>query len=178
MRQCSLKRRHALNRRLPAGIAAGLLAFSAVPVTAQTPDLAQMPLPAQPRLPVQPQTPAILTPPSTLVPASASGTTTALGTASASSIPARTLTINQALSIALDRNTSVALAREKIIKSNELINEANAGGLPTVRVDLVDTYSGNKAFGTAAGGSNATGTLPGAARSQSLWIPAAAMPPA
>ena len=79
----------------------------------------------------------------------------------AATVPARTLTLDQALGIALNKNTSVGLAREKIVKANELINEANAGGLPTVRLDLVDTYSGNKAFGTAAGGSNTTGTLPG-----------------
>ncbi len=86
---------------------------------------------------------------------------TATITPPAATVPARTLTLDQALAIALNKNTSVGLAREKIIKANELINEANAGGLPTVRLDLVDTYSGNKAFGTAAGGSNATGTLPG-----------------
>ena len=89
----------------------------------------------------------------------AAPTTAAAPTAAA--VPARTLTLDQALGIALNQNTSVGLAREKIIKANELINEANAGGLPTIRADIVDTYSGNKAFGTAAGGSNATGTLPG-----------------
>ena len=74
---------------------------------------------------------------------------------------ARTLTLDQVLAIALNNNSSVRLAREKVLKAQQLIQEANAGGLPNIRVDLVDTYSGNKTFGTAAGGSNATGTLPG-----------------
>ncbi len=94
---------------------AGFLAFSALPVTAQTPPAA----------------------------------------------PVRTLTLDQVLAIALNNNSSVLLARQKLIKAQQLIYEANAGGLPNIRVDIVDTYSGNKAFGTAAGGSNATGTLPG-----------------
>ena len=74
---------------------------------------------------------------------------------------ARTLTLDQILVIALNSNSSVRLAHEKVLKAQQLIQEANAGGLPSVRVDLVDTLSSNKAFGTAAGGSNATGTLPG-----------------
>ena len=74
---------------------------------------------------------------------------------------ARTLTLDQVLAIALGNNSSVRLAREKVLKAQQLIQEANAGGLPNIRVDLVDTLSSNKAFGTAAGGSNATGTLPG-----------------
>ncbi len=75
--------------------------------------------------------------------------------------PARTYSLEQILTLALDANSSVRLAREKVIKTQQLIYEANAAGLPQVRVDIVDTYSSNKAFGTAAGGSNSTGTLPG-----------------
>jgi len=74
---------------------------------------------------------------------------------------ARTFTLDQILALALDANSSVRLAREKVIKAQQLIYEANAAGLPQVRVDIVDTYSSNKAFGTAAGGGNSTGTLPG-----------------
>lgn len=74
---------------------------------------------------------------------------------------ARTYSLDQILTLALDANSSVRLAREKVIKTQQLIYEANAAGLPQVRVDIVDTYSSNKAFGTAAGGSNSTGTLPG-----------------
>jgi len=86
---------------------------------------------------------------------------TAPGTTTAPGVPVRTLTLDQVLGLALNNNSSVLLAREKVLKAQQLIFEANAGGLPVVRVDLVDTYSGNKTFGTAAGGSNATGTLPG-----------------
>lgn len=75
--------------------------------------------------------------------------------------PAQTLTLDQALTRALNNNSSVQLARERVVKAQQLIYEANAGGLPNVRVDVVDTLSSNKTFGTAAGGSNATGTLPG-----------------
>jgi len=79
----------------------------------------------------------------------------------APAVPARTLTLDQVLALALNNNSSVLLAREKVLKAQQLIYEANAGGLPAVRLDIVDTYSDNKTFGTAAGGSNATGVLPG-----------------
>ncbi len=75
--------------------------------------------------------------------------------------PTRTLTLDQVLAIALNNNSSVRLSREKVFKAQQLITEANASGLPQVRVDVVDTLSSNKTFGTAAGGSNSTGTLPG-----------------
>lgn len=71
------------------------------------------------------------------------------------------MTLDQVLALALGNNSSVRLAREKVIKAQQLIYEANAAGLPQVRVDVVDTYSSNRTFGTAAGGSNGTGTLPG-----------------
>ena len=73
----------------------------------------------------------------------------------------RTLTLDQVLAIALNNNSSVRLSREKVLKAQQLINEANASGLPQISVNIVDTYSGNKTYGTAAGGTNATGTLPG-----------------
>lgn len=128
-----LKRTTTLQQRTAVGAAAGLLAFSASPLAAQAP------VPAAPA-------PAAAAPPATIP-----GTTT----------PVRTLTLDQVLAIALGNNSSVRLAQEKVLKAQQLIYEANAGGLPVVRVDLVDTLSGNKTFGTAAGGSNATGTLPG-----------------
>ena len=65
------------------------------------------------------------------------------------------------LAIALNNNSSVRLSREKVIKAQQLIYEANASGLPQISVNIVDTLSSNKTFGTAAGGTNATGTLPG-----------------
>ncbi len=65
------------------------------------------------------------------------------------------------LARALSNNSSVLLAQQQVAKAQQLINEANAGGLPTIRLDFVDTLSSNKTFGTAGGGSNATGTLPG-----------------
>lgn len=75
--------------------------------------------------------------------------------------PAKTLTLDQVLTLALRSNSSVQLARERVIKAQQLIYQANAAGLPQVRVDLVDTYSSIKTFNTAAGGGNATGSLPG-----------------
>ena len=131
-----MKRPTRFSQRLPAGIAAGFIAFSAVPLTAQAP-AAQAPTGAAPTV---------------ASPAEAGAAPT---------VPVRTLTLDQVLAIALNNNSSVLLAREKVLKAQQLIYEANAGGLPTVRVDVVDTLSGNKTFGTAAGGSNATGTLPG-----------------
>ena len=105
-----------------------------------------MPTAAQTPMPV-PTVTAPLTPPPAIVPPAP--------------VPTRTLTLDQVLAIALNNNSSVRLSREKVLKAQQLIFEANAGGLPQVRVDLVDTYSSNKAFNTAAGGGNATGVLPG-----------------
>ena len=136
-----MKRRTRLTPRGAAGLGAAFLALVAAPLAAQAP------------APLVPP----LGPPATAPPASA------IPPIAASSVPAltRTLTLDQVLAIALNNNSSVRLSREKVIKSQQLIYEANAGGLPQVRVDLVDTYSTNKTFGTAAGGNNATGTLPG-----------------
>ena len=79
----------------------------------------------------------------------------------AGTAPAKTLTLDQVLTLALRSNSSVQLARERVIKAQQLIAQANAAGLPQVRVDLVDTYSSIKTFNTASGGGNTTGTLPG-----------------
>ena len=73
----------------------------------------------------------------------------------------RTFTLDQILALALNQNSSVQLAREKVLKAQQLIYEANAAGLPQVNVNIVDTYSSNATFGTASGGTNSTGTLPG-----------------
>ncbi len=150
-----MKRRTRLTRCSAAGLAAGLLAFSVAPVAAQTaaPD-AGVPAPLVPPAPAPggaapaPLVPTV--PASPLAPA-----------LPAPAPPARTLTLDQVLTIALNNNSSVRLSREKVFKAQQLIYEANAGGLPQVRVDVVDTLSSNKTFGTAAGGSNSTGTLPG-----------------
>ena len=155
-----MKRPIRLSQRLPAGITAGLIAFSAVPVTAQAPTSVQAPAtaPAAGQSPITPDPNA----PAAAVPNAAAPIAPAAGPdAAASAIPTRTLTLDQVLSIALNNNSSVLLAREKVLKAEQFINEANAGGLPTVRVDVVDTLSSNKTFNTAGGGSNATGTLPG-----------------
>ena len=140
-----MKRRIRLTPRGSAGLAAGLLAFSAAPLAAQIP-------PPPPAVPAPAAVPPDLAPLSPVAPAPAAPTPAA---------PTRTLTLEQVLAIALNNNSSVRLSREKVFKAQQLIYEANAGGLPQVRVDVVDTLSSNKTFGTAAGGSNATGTLPG-----------------
>ena len=120
-------------------------------VSAQTPDpapaptVAPDPAPAPTVAPIPAPAPL---PPSPIAPPA--------GTA-----PARTLTLDQVLGLALKNNSSVQLARERVIKAQQLIYQANAAGLPQVRVDLVDTLSSTKTFGTAAGGGNTTGTLPG-----------------
>ena len=134
-----MKRRTHLERRSAIGIAAGLLALSVSPVAAQAPLIPPAPPVAVPTAPA-PAVPAPTAPPT---------------------VPVRTLTLDQVLAIALNNNSSVRLSREKVLKAQQLINEANASGLPQISVNIVDTYSGNKTYGTAAGGTNATGTLPG-----------------
>jgi outer membrane protein len=127
-----LKRRKQFISPKITGLAASLFALSAIPVAAQTP------------VPVVPLT----------VPGAPAASATA-------DVPARTFTLAQVLAIALNNNSSVRLAREKVIKAQQLINEANAGGLPQISVNIVDTLSSNKTYGTAAGGTNSSGTLPG-----------------
>lgn len=142
-----MKRRTRFTRRESAGLAAGLLTLSAAPLTAQAPPLVPPAPPVTaPTAPGPMAAPPATVPPVITPPASA---------------PTRTLTLDQVLAIALNNNSSVRLSREKVFKAQQLITEANAGGLPQVRVDVVDTLSSNKTFGTAAGGSNSTGTLPG-----------------
>ena len=131
-----MKRRTRFTLCTATGLAASLAALGAVPSTAQTP------------------TPAPAAVPAATLPAPAAASPTP-------ATPARTLTLDQILAIALNNNSAVRLSREKVFKAQQLIFEANAGGLPQVRVDLVDTYSSNKAFNTAAGGNNSTGVLPG-----------------
>ena len=158
-----MKRRTHIKRLDAAGLVAGLFAFSSSPLTVQAlpappfimPSGTTPPFPAPPVAtpPATEPTPVLPlpVPPLPVLPTSASPTAT----------PARTLTLDQVLTIALNNNSSVRLSREKVLKAQQLIYEANASGLPQISVNVVDTYSSNKTFGTAAGGSNATGTLPG-----------------
>ncbi len=146
-----------LRKRLSACAVASLFSLSAAQIYAQTP----------------PATPAVPEAPAPLVPLAPDTATAIPATPALPPVPtpnpifatngpsARTLTLDQVLALALNNNSSVRLAREKVLKAQQLINEANAAGLPQIRVDVVDTYSSNKTFGTASGGSNSTGTLPG-----------------
>lgn len=157
-----MKRLTRMNRRIPAGIAAGLFAFSTAPVHAQT--NADAPAPAAPAPAASAATTsgdASIAPAPAIVPGSVVIPASVAAASAASGIPVQTLTLDQVVARALNNNSSILLAREKVLKAQQLIYEANAGGLPTVRVDIVDTLSSNKTFGTAGGGSNATGTLPG-----------------
>ena len=129
-------------RRFSAGVAASLIALSAAPLSA-APLAAQAPAPTVPA-------------PAPTVPAPAPGVTTAPGTATAP-----TLTLDQVLARALENNSSVLLAQQQVLKAQQLINEANASGLPQISVNVVDTLSTTKTFGTAGGGTNTAGTLPG-----------------
>ena len=78
-----------------------------------------------------------------------------------SGLPARALTLDQVVVQALNNNSSVLLARQQVKKAQQLIYEADASGLPQINVNVVDTLSSEKTFGTAGGGTNSTGTLPG-----------------
>lgn len=126
--------------------AMALFSLPVAQVMAQTP-IAPAPVPAPPPTGAPIPAPAPL-PPSPILPPA--------GTA-----PVKTLTLDQVLTLALRSNSSVQLARERVVKAQQLIAQANAAGLPQVRVDLVDTYSSIKTFNTAAGGGNTTGSLPG-----------------
>jgi len=150
-----LKREHPDRRFRTALTALGLLSVAAARAEAQSP------APLVPMAPPNAAAPAVATPPAVtaappIIPRPGTAVTTAPlapGT--------RILTLDQVLAIALGSNSAVVLSREKLVRAQQLINEADAQGLPQIRLDLVDTYSSNKTFGTAAGGSNGTGVLPG-----------------
>lgn len=137
-----MKRRNRVRQRSAAGLAAGLFALTALPLAAQTP--------------AAPTSPTAV-PPAPALPAPDASVPTPLAPAA----PTQTLTLDQVLAIALNNNSSVRLAREKIFKAQQLIYEADAGGLPQISVNIVDTLSSSKTFGTAGGGTNSTGVLPG-----------------
>jgi len=139
-----LKREHPDKRLRTALTAFGLLAAASVRAGAQSPPAPLVPM-AVPTAPAASGLPA----PGAIV-------------ATAPLAPGtRVLTLDQVLAIALGSNSAVVLSREKLVRAQQLINEADAQGLPQIRLDVVDTYSSNKTFGTAAGGSNGTGVLPG-----------------
>ena len=149
-----MKRRTHLKRCNAVGFAAGLLALSVSPVVAQASLIPGIP-------PVTTPPAAAPTPPAPNATASNPAALNTAAPAAPPAAPVRTLTLDQVLAIALNNNSSVRLSREKVLKAQQLIYEANASGLPQISVNVVDTYSGNKTYGTAAGGTNATGTLPG-----------------
>lgn len=74
---------------------------------------------------------------------------------------ARALTLEDVLVIALQNNSSIAQAQERLRKAGESIVQVEAQGRPQLRADLTDTISSERAFGTSGGGSLFTPSLPG-----------------
>ncbi|BDI31008.1 hypothetical protein CCAX7_30590 [Capsulimonas corticalis] len=106
-----------------------------------------------------PETPAPVMP----TPIAAAPTTAAPAagtTASASGV--KLMTLDEAVALALSNNSSVLLARERYKKAGEQITQATAQAFPTVRIDVGDTLSSTRGYGSGVtGGSSSSVTLPG-----------------
>ena len=77
-------------------------------------------------------------------------------------VPAtQTLTLDNIVTIALQNNSSVELARQRLLKAQESIVQVEAQGRPQVSADLTDTLSSEKTVGSAVGGNTFTPSLPG-----------------
>ncbi|MDQ2799352.1 MAG: TolC family protein [Armatimonadota bacterium] len=75
--------------------------------------------------------------------------------------PARTLTLDQVVSLALNNNSTTVLARQRLRKAQELLPQVDAQTRPQVRADLLDTLSSQKTFGTVGGSAGTLSALPG-----------------
>jgi outer membrane protein len=101
--------------------------------------------------------------PATAGAAPATGTVSATGAAPAAGTnPAvRTLTLQDVVNLAVNDNSSVVLARERLQKAGFQINATNAEARPQVTGTLLDTYDSLKTFGTSGSASVSNPTLPG-----------------
>ena len=70
-------------------------------------------------------------------------------------------TLNDVLRLALQNNSSIVLARERLRRADQLLPQVDAQARPQITASLTDTYSSYDTFGTSAGGSSSTITLPG-----------------
>ena len=70
-------------------------------------------------------------------------------------------TLNDVLRIALQNNSSIVLARQRLRRADQLLPQVDAQARPQITANLTDTYSSYDTFGTSAGGSSSTITLPG-----------------
>ena len=73
---------------------------------------------------------------------------------------ARTLTLADVVNMAVNNNTTAILARQRLQKAQELIEQANAQARPQITANVVDTYSSTSTFGTQ-GATVTNPTLPG-----------------
>ncbi|MEO7718746.1 MAG: TolC family protein [Capsulimonas sp.] len=82
------------------------------------------------------------------------------GTAPANGV--KPLTLDAAVALALSNNSSVLLARERVKKAAEQITQATAQAYPNVRIDVGDTLSSTRGYGSGVTGGSSSGvTLPG-----------------
>jgi len=71
------------------------------------------------------------------------------------------ITLNQAIDTALNNNSTIALARERLRKAQEQIAQGYATALPQISASISDTYSSEKTVAAGGGASGAGVTLPG-----------------
>src|SRR5205085_568113 len=71
------------------------------------------------------------------------------------------LTMDQVVEQALSNNSTVIIARERLRKAQEQIQQARAQALPQVSISFADTLSSQKSFGAAAGAVGTSASLPG-----------------
>ncbi len=101
------------------------------------------------------QAPLSLTAPGTPI-----GTAITQGTSGPAGATGPVLTLAQVVALAVNSNSNVQLARQRLQRAQELIVQVNAEGRPQVSANLIDTYSSQNTFATA-GVSVTSPALPG-----------------
>lgn len=101
------------------------------------------------------QAPISLTAPGTPI-----GTAITQGTSGPAGATGPVLTLAQVVALAVNSNTNVQLARQRLQRAQELILQVNAEGRPQVSANLIDTYSSQNTFATT-GVSVTSPALPG-----------------
>jgi len=71
------------------------------------------------------------------------------------------ITLDQAVDTALNNNSTIALARERLRKAQEEIAQGYATALPQISASIADTYSSEKTVAAGGGASGGGVSLPG-----------------
>ncbi len=133
-------------------IALGAVCLLGLVTSAQARRQASAPPKPAPIRPAAQKTPL---PPQNAVQTQAAGAGTTLGTAitqgtsGPAGAPGPVLTLDQVVALAVNNNSNVQLARQRLQKAQEQIVQVDAQGRPQVSANLIDTYSSQATFATS-----------------------------